>query len=244
MKHALRLTALGAAVLTVGLWAASGQASQHIVGSAHDFTALAGGTSPTSWNSGQICMPCHTPHNTTTVMTDGTPVPAPLWGHTITNINQTYTLYGGTTTGNITSQVDATSILCLSCHDGTVALSSYQNSTATDTTSTMATLYPSASIGTDLSHMHPIGMAAEYSNTSTTSSSWQPMTTGSHGGMAVGSLSLQSLNGQNVVGCSTCHSPHGTAYPAMLNAPLVGTFTVPNGYTVPGSGLCLNCHIK
>ena len=242
MNQSRRLLVLGVAVLTVGLWAARSQASQHIVGSPHDFTALTGGTSATSWNSGQICMPCHTPHNAIK-SANGVAITAPLWNHTVTTAS--YTLYGGSTSGTIASQVDSTSMLCLSCHDGTVALSSYQFSTATgsNATMTMAQLNPAASFGTDLSAQHPIGAAAVYT-TSTTSSSWAPAGPGSHGGMGVGSLSLQALNGQNVVGCSTCHNPHGSANPGLLNAPLVGTFVTGDGRTVPGSGLCLNCHIK
>ncbi len=46
---------------------------QNIAGSAHDFSGEA-------WNAaGEICIPCHTPHNA-----DITAANAPLWNHELT----------------------------------------------------------------------------------------------------------------------------------------------------------------
>ncbi|MCP4665925.1 MAG: cytochrome C, partial [Deltaproteobacteria bacterium] len=87
-----------------------------IAGSAHDFS-----TQP--WmaaHNGQICLPCHTPHNADTSVTDG-----PLWNHQVTTV-ATYTLYTSSTfEATDSGQPDGRSKLCLSCHDGTVAVDSF-----------------------------------------------------------------------------------------------------------------------
>ena len=53
-----------------------------IRGSGHDF-------SDASWSNGEICLPCHTPHNSNLDVAR-----APLWNHELTTA--TYTLYDGT----------------------------------------------------------------------------------------------------------------------------------------------------
>ena len=87
--------------------------AQTIVGSSHDFSGQ------TAWNtSGEICKVCHTPHNAITTVTN-----APLWNHQMTNA--TFQLYTSATMNATTGQPDGSSKLCLSCHDGTVALENF-----------------------------------------------------------------------------------------------------------------------
>ena len=88
--------------------------SQTIVGSAHDFSSQ-------TWNTsvgGQICIVCHTPHNANTSVLD-----APLWNHATTA--STFQVYTSSTLNATVGQPDASSKLCLSCHDGTVALENF-----------------------------------------------------------------------------------------------------------------------
>ena len=63
----------------------------------------------------QICKFCHIPHNAVT--------PVPLWGHTLSRAQYT-TPRVANKEGRMESvaQPDGSSRLCLSCHDGTVAL--------------------------------------------------------------------------------------------------------------------------
>src|SRR6476646_2104607 len=102
---------------------AAGFAYGEITGSKHDFSAAA-------WSDNQICKPCHTPHNADVSVTGR------IWAHTMSTA--TYKTHGtrgtstdGTTTtdaanGSVTqSGMDSASRLCLSCHDGTVALDSF-----------------------------------------------------------------------------------------------------------------------
>src|ERR1035437_3245254 len=97
----------------------------------HNFSAQ-------TWNpyvsvglGGQICQPCHTPHNS-----DMTVIEAPLWNHKFTTA--TYQMYTGFQFGpgglgyGVTAP-DGTSKLCLSCHDGSVALGAFGGQPGTTT---------------------------------------------------------------------------------------------------------------
>lgn len=77
-------------------------------GSPHDFSKQA-------WNSrSSLCGPCHTTHH---VMTQ------PLWGRQLSRA--VYTMYPeGILLGKIDNQPSFSSLLCLSCHDGTQPLES------------------------------------------------------------------------------------------------------------------------
>src|SRR5512147_3042169 len=73
------------------------------------------GASPVQGSMSASCLYCHAPHS-------GIGGNTPLWGHTLSS--QTYSMYTSQTTQNIPVQPvlgDASS-LCLSCHDGTVAV--------------------------------------------------------------------------------------------------------------------------
>ena len=108
----------------------------------HDFSAK-------TWNTTgqQICQPCHTPHGGMATVTS-----APLWNHTETT--HAFTLYSSTVSSTYqggTATITGVSKLCLSCHDGTVALDSFGGATGT----TMLT--GSTLVGFDLSNDHPVG---------------------------------------------------------------------------------------
>ena len=79
-----------------------------IIGSVHDFSGQ-------PFSGGQICVVCHAPHNV------ATPVIPPLWNHDLSTA--TYTVYSSPTldAGPLGPPTGSTK-LCLSCHDGTVAL--------------------------------------------------------------------------------------------------------------------------
>src|SRR5215216_5162445 len=103
---------------------AAGFAYGEITGSKHDFSSQA-------WSDNQICKPCHTPHNADVSLTGR------IWAHTMSTAQYTY--HGGTVSGfndkstsrdaaSVTKQqtdMDNATRLCLSCHDGTVALDSF-----------------------------------------------------------------------------------------------------------------------
>ncbi|MDJ0807218.1 MAG: cytochrome C, partial [Gammaproteobacteria bacterium] len=90
-----------------------------IVGTKHDF-------SDRNWSGGEICIVCHTPHNADISVAD-----APLWNHELTTT--VFELYDSPTFDGSTTITDpaGSSVLCLSCHDGTVALDSFGGTTGT-----------------------------------------------------------------------------------------------------------------
>jgi predicted CXXCH cytochrome family protein len=201
----------------------------YIVGSAHDF-----GANGYSWADGEICKPCHTPHNA--IAAD---VSDNLWSHTLSTAS--YTLAGG----EVLSQeeaLDSYSRLCMSCHDGTVALDSFAGGAGTAGPFGASSRF---NLGTDLSNDHPVGNEAVYNETRT---SLNLTTTNNRGQKVVGvndpstgkaQLPLrQALNGTDwVVSCGSCHNPHGAGnatarYPMLLRA------------TNQESQICLTCHIK
>ncbi len=71
---------------------------------------------------GQVCVYCHTPHGASTS------VAAPLWNRTINASSYiTYDALGTSTINGNISQPGASSIACLSCHDGTLGVDSIIN---------------------------------------------------------------------------------------------------------------------
>ena len=181
-----------------------------ITGSAHDFSGL-------SWNTtGEICIVCHIPHGAITGLTD-----APLWNHKISVA--VYTLYSSSTMNAVVGQPDGSSKLCLSCHDGTVALENFSGNVG-------GTHYTTGSfnLGTNLSNDHPISFTYDAALATADGGLYNPVTQNSGLG---GTISHDLLIG-NKMQCSSCHNVHGSAYSSLL----VKDNT--------GSALCLTCHNK
>ncbi len=166
MRRFKPLLTTALALMAVCMFSAAARAS--IIGSKHDF----GGDEYKNWSKGEICLPCHIPHNATVKDASGNDLDGPLWNHTLSTA--TYTLYDALTaptvdaSGNpvLTGEVDNNSILCLSCHDGTVALDSFGGGlgTAGPIAGTPGAK-GSANLGTDLSDDHPIGEKAIWPDT-------------------------------------------------------------------------------
>ena len=184
-----------AAIATVGF--------SQISGSAHDFSGAA-------WNTGttEICIVCHTPHNANT--TTGTV----LW-------NRTTTITAFTPYSSATFQGSATitvpggiSLLCLSCHDGSIALENYGGVT------TGVTLIGTA-IGDDLSTEHPISFAYDNDLFLADGGLYDP---------AVAAVSDLLFGDQ--LECASCHDVHNAGFDNLLRMDNAG------------SALCLTCHNK
>lgn len=181
-----------------------------IQGSAHDFSA-------TGWAGGQICVACHVPHNA------DVNVEAPLWNHTVSTA--TYTLYGSSTLKAVPQQPGPGGIsrLCLSCHDGTIALDSFGGTVG-------GTFMPQrANLTTDLRDDHPIGIAWQHQDGGglrcTNCHDIHNMTPSAWG------KPLRFFAGR--VECASCHDVHNNVTEVkLLRMPLAG------------SQLCLQCHGK
>lgn len=195
-------------------------AQGQIVGSAHDFSGA-------GWSQTQTCLPCHTTLNSDTVEINGFAA-GRLWNHALPSESQVYTTYNGDYTRN--DALDSYSILCMGCHDGTVAIDSFGGNTGT------RFLLGNAVVGTDLTKTHPVGVSAvwpehqpEYFNPRST---WENRTFGSS---RMGRLRQMLVNGEAkpVVSCATCHEPHGRGgHDNMLR--------IDN----TSSQMCLICHAK
>ena len=225
------------AVAVAGLAASSAMAQTGIANSAHNFSAYA-------WSNHEICRPCHIPHNALSSA-------GRLWNHTLSSA--TYTTFDGTTGVAGATALDRASILCMSCHDGTVALDSFGGAT-NGTTFIGAGTDPNtnpydgnSNLGTDLTNDHPIGNEAVYPTATSTRFNSQTITNAgasneSHkvytpGGTTQSvSLYKMTVSGADawVVGCRTCHNPHrGREVATNMLA-----------FSNTGSALCLTCHIK
>jgi len=182
-----------------------------ILTSKHNLSSTGPGTIKAATGAeSQVCVFCHLPHNAKTT--------GPLW-----NRDQpagAYTPYTSSTR-KIASpgQPTGTSLLCLSCHDGTIALGKISSrTTAIAMTGRNNFLAGDAGyLGTDLSDDHPVSFL--YANVLSNSEIRTP----------TGSVKLDA-SGQ--MQCTACHNPHDNANGKFL--------TVSN---LQGA-LCVVCHNK
>jgi predicted CXXCH cytochrome family protein len=179
-----------------------------MTGTAHD---LAGSTTYGLPALDQVCTPCHAPHNNLNAAGDL------LWNHTATA--STFTMYSNTATidGAIDAQPTANSKICLSCHDGTVAINAYNG--AVGTTNSQV-IQGSANVGIDLSDDHPISILYQTASGTLFDSGLKART----------GQQLPLFNDE--VECGSCHNPH---------EPTIGKFLrIAN----TASALCVDCHTK
>jgi hypothetical protein len=202
----------------------AGVAQASILGSKHDFGQF-------GWAKNQICLPCHIPHNATVKDAQGNLLGGPLWNHTLSTA--TYDLYYNDQGQKVQGKVDTNSMLCLSCHDGTVAVDSFGGGAGTQQLT-------GGLLGTDLSNDHPIGEAAVWP-TPNPSYMVDPALRS-----AAGIMPLRKLaDGRQTVGCTSCHEPHNRKNQShMLWVNNAGAATTVDSRSVSGSALCLNCHKK
>ncbi len=179
----------------------------------------------------EVCIFCHTPHNSDPS--------GPMWNQTIPgsvyNPYASSTLEATRAPKALLGQPTGSSKLCLSCHDGAIAMGSLLNMpgsipspgtllvTGPGVTEGKFTSASTSYIGTELRDDHPISFSYSLSYPSNTeiktnSPSFTPNTV------------RLDLNGE--VQCTSCHDPHGTANPKFLVA------TMENGT------LCKACHDK
>ena len=178
-----------------------------ISGSDHDFSAA-------SWSGGQICLPCHAPHDGVNVAN------APLWNHEVSTA--TYTLYSSPTLDAVPGQPGGASKLCLSCHDGTVAIDSFGGKTGN--------IMLSGSVGTDLSDDHPISFIYNAALAAADGGLHDPTVRLSGVPGTTGTIDQDMLFAGSLE-CASCHDVH--------NANNTGNLLIKSN---DGSALCLTCH--
>jgi predicted CXXCH cytochrome family protein len=176
-------------------------------GSSHDFSSKA-------WSGGQICVVCHTPHNSQTAV-------VPLWNHGATS--SSFTLYSSPTFKASISQPTGASKACLSCHDGTVALDTIGGKTGT------TYLAGPTLLGNDLSNDHPVSFIYDSALSASVAGLRDPSAAPS----GLGGTIRDNLLFNDRVECASCHDVHNSHNQASL--------LVKNN---SGSALCLTCHAK
>jgi predicted CXXCH cytochrome family protein len=217
--------------------------------SKHNLSTSGTGTvKSASGGTSEICVFCHTPHSAKS--------DAPLWNRNMSAAS--YTVYTSDVLGalSITAEspaggagvdVHVKTRICLSCHDGTIALGSLVNlpygftaaipMQSSSSVDAQGKLLPAAQgyIGTELRDDHPVAIPHDRDK--------DPELTLSIGSADRPNVNLYRLNGgvvekvrtagaSNYVECTSCHSPHDNQY---------GNFLVEtNQY----AALCGDCHSK
>ncbi|MCP5152101.1 MAG: cytochrome C [Chromatiales bacterium] len=200
------------ALAAIALAAASAVApAASIVGTKHNLS-VSGPGPIRALSETRICVFCHAPHNAT----PGTPLwNRPFPGHT-------YIPYSSSTTRASPGQPTGASLMCLGCHDGTIALGDVLNGTSTIAMSGVTTMPPGDSrLGTDLSDDHPVSFPYTSGLASTRGELADPAT-------LVGPVRLDA-SGQ--MQCTACHDPHDDSF---------GKFLV---MANQASALCQTCHL-
>jgi predicted CXXCH cytochrome family protein len=201
--------------VVIGLFLGTGKAVAQtgIANSAHDFVDGVGFDND-NWAiaAATICSSCHTPHNSM-----GTSL---LWNHeesAVAYANNLTTLFG-TTWGT----PDGTSLLCLSCHDGTVALENF-GGTNTGTTNLSGNLQ--IGDGATLDNNHPISI--DYDDT-LGGTEFVDETT-----VDASNIRLYGSAGNFRVQCGSCHDVHN-------KNSIAGTALL----RLAGDEICQACHDK
>lgn len=194
----------------------------------HNFSSSTYSPNAFFFGTRQLCVFCHTPHG-------GDQSIAQLWNHE-SNEAQSYQIYNSNTLDMSITQPHKGSTVCLSCHDGTIAVNSLNNlpgpskagnygspgGSALDASGRL-TSSSDAYVGLDLSDDHPVGITYDASKDPT---GFYPKTGNNQ------NYPDKLLSEDLYVECSSCHDPHDNTY---------SNFLVESN---AGSQLCLRCHSK
>lgn len=189
-----------------------GTIGQHsVVGSAHDLSVSGPGMIH-ALDEEQVCIFCHTPHHASGQ--------APLWNRHMPPTH--YRVYRSSTTDARVDQPSGPSKMCLSCHDGALAIGLLASRPPDDpVVMSRRTIPPGpGDLSLDLSDDHPIGFRYDRALVFRDRQLRFP---------ELLSDELR-LGPHNEVHCTTCHDPHDNAIGNFLRVPELR------------SALCTACH--
>ncbi len=218
-------TIIGGSVVALSLIAAGAVSAGTIVGTDHDMSA-------SGFSGGEICVVCHTPHNSDTTVVD-----APLWNHALTT--QTFAMYASPTLdASLDAQPTGSSKLCLSCHDGVTAIDSFGGNTG----SNVITGKDAIGGGDKLTDDHPVSVTYDAALSVTDPGLFNPdtqtVTVGEGGDKTRTGTVTALLTPDGKVQCSSCHDVHNNFVgPGTNDQPFLRV-------SKAGSKLCLTCHNK
>jgi len=249
MIKKLTLTVLG--ILSVAAVALSGTGPQGVFYTPHNLSSSQPDvllrTLYSASNEDEVCVFCHTPH--------GGSLDGPLWNRDVSGISGTnvYTHYSSDTlssqVGASNREVSERSLLCLSCHDGSISMGDIINTSGVTPNNTIKYVQPGfggnpgpkiggvygdVSQTTDLSDDHPISFS--YSDVLTDKPG--TLQTVTH---VEDTQNMVLYGASEMLECSTCHDPH-VNYLTFFggDADYDPFLAIPN----TNSDMCLSCHIK
>lgn len=185
---------------------------ESIVHSPHNLSASGPGPVRAVWE-GEVCIFCHTPHNSAPVR--------PLWNRAMPV--EAYAIYTSPSLVAKPGQPTGASKMCLSCHDGTIALGSVlSRGNEPIAMAGGVTRMPQghALIGTDLRDDHPVSFRYDAALAGKNFKLAPP------GSLPTG----VRLDGAGELQCTSCHDAHNNA---------LGKFLVMRN---DRSELCISCH--
>ena len=185
-----------------------------ILGSKHDLSVKGGGDIKAASET-EVCLFCHTPHR---ALKDG-----PLWSHSMSLVTD-YVPYDSSTIKAVVGQPSGASRLCLSCHDGTVALGMVVTRSENIEMQNSVTTMPAgrSNIGTDLSDDHPVSFKYDTQLANDSGELKNPASL----------IGRVRLDHGGEMQCTSCHDPHDNQF---------GAFLVMSN---TASILCQSCHAK
>ena len=186
-------------------------ADESVVNSKHDLSARGPGAIRAVHET-EICIFCHTPHNAAPQ--------SPLWNRV--NPRTHYRIYESSTLDARVDQPSGPSKMCLSCHDGSMALGNVLSRPQTHPLVMTARTIPpgTADLTNDLSDDHPIGFRYDRALANVERQVRAPE-------VVTRDLPL-GVHGE--VHCTTCHDPH--------NNELGNFLRITDQY----SAICTTCH--
>ncbi|MBM4061503.1 MAG: cytochrome c3 family protein [Planctomycetes bacterium] len=215
-----------------------------LAGTPHDWRNRSSATN----RRGEFCAVCHIPH------VEGRPLDRTneklLWSRQMSTLN--YTMYSspslnGLTSGTGNAQVDGSSRLCLSCHDGTLTSQLFHTNTNPGTRAPMSGSIriglPSTGTPTgDLTSDHPFSITYNWG----TGAGQDPYLKDPNtlfGGIVAGQRIADVLEPSSIgpkVQCATCHDIHNNEVPPQAEYLL----RIWNNDPANPSALCTACHDK
>ena len=211
--------------LLAGVVVAPATAQQRVANTLHNLS-VSGPGEVRSLSETEVCKFCHIPHDAV--------VPHPLWGHALSNaeyrVPDITSPSGGTRPA---PQPNGASRLCLSCHDGTVALGDVGGGPIAMAGAQRLTPGRPGYIGTDLSGSHPISFVVPDASGSSGPSDGRDM--GLRPLSSITSDPDVRLDAQGRMQCTTCHDPHSDRY--------YEKGKVPHFWVKPTvQEVCITCH--
>jgi len=226
MMRRSRSAIAAAFALTLGMASLVYAQNQSVISTVHNLSSSGPGNVRALGES-EVCKFCHIPHN---------PVVAePLWGQSLSSAQYlTPSVQGGAGAKIPAPQPDGSSRLCLSCHDGTVALGDVRGRAQPIAFASGQRLRPGQRgfLGTDLSGSHPISFVVPATD---------PDPGASERDMGLKPVQVAAgddevtLDASGKMQCTTCHDAHSDRY--------YQPGKVPRFWVKPTvQEVCLTCH--